>query len=252
MASQVNTFLQLMGAVAVVVLLIACVNIAGLLLARAEGRRREIAVRLALGAGRRRLIGQLLTESVRLSSFAALAASIVVITVGRLLARVSLPIGEPVALDITFDWRVMAFTLGLSVVTAVLFGLAPAVQASGLRVVSALRGGAGAGGQPTRLRRALITLQVAISTVLLIGAGVLVRSLVEARRLDLGFSTQDVLTVSLDLSTRSYAPSRGIELFDRLRDQLARDPQVSAVSIVGTLPLAVSSQAYAFLKDGLP
>jgi predicted permease len=250
MASQVNTFLQVMGAVAVLVLLIACVNIAGLLLARAEGRRREIAVRLALGAGRRRLIGQLLTESVLLSSFAALAASIVVITVGRLLARVSLPIGEPVALDVPFDWRVMAFTLGLSVLTAVLFGLAPAVQASGLRVVSGLRGGAGAGGQRTRLRRALITLQVAISTVLLIGAGVLVRSLVEARRLDLGFSTQDVLTVNLDLSTRSYAPGRGIELFHRLRGQLARDPQVSAVSIVGTLPLTVSSQAFAFLKEG--
>jgi len=96
----------------------------------------------------------------------------------------------------------------------------------------------------------LITVQVAISTVLLIGAGVLVRSLVKARRLDLGFSTKDVLTVSLDLSTRSYAPGRGIELFDRLRGQLARDPQVDAVSIVGTLPLTVSSQAYAFVKEG--
>ena len=251
LSSQVNALMILLVAVAVLVLLIATVNTASLILARSEGRRREIAVRFALGAGRPRLIGQLLTESILLSSLASIAAVAVTIFVGRLVGRLSLPVAEPLVLDLTFDWRVMAFTVGLSILTAVLFGLAPAVQASGVRVLPALRGGV-TGGQRPRIRGTLVVAQVALSTVLLVGAGVLVRSMVQARSIDIGFSTNRVVTASIDLSPLSYTDERGIQLFDRLRDRLSRDPAIASVSVIGIVPLTVSSQASAFVKEGSP
>ena len=142
-----------------------------------------MAVRLALGASRRRLVGQLLTESLLLSALAAVASSALVVIAGRWIAQISLPVAEPLALDLTVDWRVLAFTAGLCIGTTMLFGLVPALQSSGIQVLPGLKEGVTTtpGRGRTRLRAVLMTTQVALSTLLLIAAGVLVRSITSAR-----------------------------------------------------------------------
>lgn len=250
MANQVDTFVALLGAIAVLVLTIACLNTAGLLLARAQARRREIAVRLALGASRARITRQLLTESALLSAVATLAAAAVTVVAGRLVTRVSLPVAEPLTFDLSPDGRLIAFLLLSAMLTTTMFGLVPALQASSLRIVATLRGALMPGRRSTRLRGALIALQVALSTLLLIGAGVLVRGVTHARGLDVGFSTDGVLAASLDLSALPDARERGLALYDGLRDVLARDRRVAAASVAGTVPLTVAAQALAFVKDG--
>lgn len=252
MAAQLQWFLAIMAVVAGIVLLVACVNLAGLLLARAEGRRREIALRLALGASRWRIWRQLMTESVLLAGMSAATASTVVIVIGRLLARVTLPIAEPVSLDLVFDWRVTSFTVGLSAGTVLLFGLMPAIRASGLRMTSTLKGGSAGTKHGARLRRTLLVAQIAMSTLLLVGAGVLLRSLAETRLLDLGLSTRGILTAGLGLSTPPTTSDDGVALVNSLRAVMSLDPRVQAVSVVGTLPLTVSAQALAFIKEGAP
>jgi predicted permease len=249
-SSQVQTFVMLLAAIAGLVLAIACLNTAGLLLARAQARRREIAVRLALGAGRIRITRQLLTESALLSCAATAAAVVVTFVASRLVTRVSLPVAEPLALDLSFDWRVIAFMALLATLTTMVFGLVPAIQASSLRIVATLRGALTPGRQSTRLRGTLVAIQVALSTLLLVGAGVLVRGMMHARSLDVGFSAEGVLTASLDLSALHDDRDRGLALFDGLRDRVARDPHVTAVSVAGTVPLTVAAQALAFVKDG--
>jgi predicted permease len=249
-ANQIETFVALLAAIAGLVLAIACLNTAGLLLARAQARRREIAVRLALGAGRVRITRQLLTESALLSCAATAAAAAVTFVASRLVTRVSLPVAEPLALDLSFDWRVIAFLALLATLTTMGFGLVPAIQTSSLRIVATLRGALTPGRRSTRLRGALIAIQVALSTLLLVGAGVLARGMMHARSLDVGFSAEGVLTASLDLSALHDDRERGLALFDGLRDRVARDPHVTAVSVAGTVPLTVAAQALAFVKDG--
>jgi putative ABC transport system permease protein len=215
----------LLGIVSLV-LIVACANVAGVLLARAAARRREIAVRLAIGAGRRRLLRQLLAETLIL--FAPAAAGGLLIARGMTSLLVSLlPIlPVPLQLSLPLDARIIAFTIGLSLIAVLLCGLAPALQASRADFVSALKDEAGASRSHTRLRSAFVVVQVALSIVVIVVAGLFVRALQKASSIDLGFDPRNVELVSLDLALNTNAQYAGtvselelikrVDAFDRL------------------------------------
>jgi predicted permease len=165
-----------------------------------------------------------------------------------------LPVAEPIALDLTVDWRVLAYTAGLCVGTTMLFGLVPALQSSGLHVLPGLEEGVTTtpGRGRARLRAVLMTTQVALSTLLLIAAGVLVRSITSARGMDLGFSPAHVLAANLDLSTLSYSRERGLALYEDALTRLEQDSRVESASMIGVMPLTVSNQALGLVKEGAP
>jgi predicted permease len=219
------------------VLLIACTNLTSLLLARAAARRREIAVRLSLGAGRGRLVRQLLTESLLLAGAGGVLAMIVALWGAELITRIPIPGPLPFALDFTPDLRVLAFALVVSVATGLLMGLAPALQASRPDLAAALRDDAH-GPVRSRLRGAIVVAQVAMSLVLLVAAGLFVRSLRNAGSIDPGFSTRNALLVTLDLDLVGYEDGRGRAFYRELRERLAALPGVEAVSLTTSVPLA--------------
>jgi predicted permease len=233
----IYAFLVTLMGLAALVLAIACANVAGVLLARATARRREIAVRLAIGAGRSRLIRQLLTETVLL--FAAGAA------VGLALARVmtslivlalpALPV--PIDTSLPLDGRVIAFTAAVSLLGALMSGLAPALQASKADVVSALKDESQAGADRMRLRSLFVVAQVAFSIVLVVGAGLLVRSLHRSGSVDLGFDSRGVEVATLDLSLAKYDERTGPGFVDDLLGRLRTTAGVSAASVATSLPL---------------
>jgi predicted permease len=244
-------FVGFLTAVVGLVLLITCVNIASLLLARSTARRREIATRLALGVGRGRLVRQLLTEGLLLSSWGGVLGFALAFIAARTLGALSLPAPVPLALDVPFDWRVLTFATGLSLATTLLFGLVPALQASKGEVVPALKDGEATGGpQRSRTRATLIAAQVAMSTLLLVTAGLLVRGLVGAHTLDRGFSSERVLAASVDLGTRNYTPERGAEFYEQVLQRLESVPGVVSATIVDIVPLTLSNRASIFLKEG--
>ncbi len=235
-----SKMVMLMAAVGVV-LLIACGNVASLLLSRAMARRREVAVRAAMGASRKAIIGQLLTESVLL----ALVAAVFGIALGwgatRALAlwgAAQLPQGIPVAMDA----RVLLFTLSVSVIAGVLFGAVPALQLAGVDVNATLREegrGTSAGRARVKARDALVVGQIALSLLLLIGAGLLVRSFVRLLAVDPGFEAHNVLTVGVSLSTLKYGkPEQQIAFFDEVLRRVAAVPGVRNAAISAARPLA--------------
>lgn len=239
--------LILLGAVALV-LLVACANVANLLLIRAGGRRRELAIRAALGAGRWRVARQLLTESTLLA-LAGAAAGLGLAWWGvRLLASIkSLPV--PLANPIRIDSWVLLFTLGVAVATGLLFGVLPALQASGIRLADELKSGsqtvAGGGNRARRLRDAIAVAEIALSLALLIGAGLLLRSFDKMRNAEFGVDTRRVLTTTLDLPTAKYrdlATRRAF--FDNLVERLRSTPGVEAVSVSLRIPLEGGSNGY--------
>ena len=231
--------LVLLGAVGLL-LLIACANVAGLLLARAEARQREIALRTALGAGRRRLLRQLLTESLLLAAAGA--------TLGVVLAAwgvqglvMAAPASVPRLAEIGLDGRVLLFTLALTVLTGLLFGLAPALHSVRPDLTQALTEGgrAGtAGGHRQLLRRVLVGGQVAIALVLVTGAGLLVQSFLRLRQVDPGFQPDGLLTARVELSTTRFATSAARREFYRdLVDRLSHLPGVKSAAIARALPM---------------
>jgi predicted permease len=198
-APQVTVFVGFLMALVGLVLLITCVNIASLLLARAAARRHEIATRLALGANRRRIVVQLLTESLLLSALGVAIALLLAVVMVRLLTSIRLPAPFPIDLNLVVDWRVVVFAIALALLTTVLFGLAPALRASRSSLIAALKGVATTSGREgSRSRTALVVAQVAMSTVLLITAGLLVRSLAAARDVNRGFSSDHVLRTTAE------------------------------------------------------
>jgi putative ABC transport system permease protein len=237
------TLWLLLGAVSLV-LLIACANVANLLLARATTRKREIAVRAALGAGRGRIIRQLLTESLMLS-LAGGTLGLLVGTVGiRALLAVNtagLPrVGENGAV-VTVDWRVLAFTIALSVATGILFGLIPALHASRADLSTTLKEGGGRSGsgfRQNKTRAVLVVLEVAVALVLLIGSALLVRTAVALRTVDPGFDATNVLTMRMAMSAPKYLESEGVDQAIRLgTERLRALPGVVAASAACCVPL---------------
>ncbi len=227
----------LMGAVAMV-LLIACANVANLLLARASGRQKDMAVRVALGAGRSRLVGQLLTESVLLG----LTGGITGLAVAPLALHGLLTLGAsvlPRIAQIRIDVWALAFTLAVSLATGMLFGLAPALQAGRDRNHDLLKSARGSAAKPTyRLRRALVMGEAAISLVLLAGAGLLLRSFVQVLRVNPGFRPEGVLTMRVSLPPAKYSKPDQIRNFYReLVDRVQNLPGVKSAGAVSLLPL---------------
>jgi putative ABC transport system permease protein len=229
----------LVGAVGVV-LLIACANVSSLLLARAAGRRKEIAVRTALGAGRGRLIRQLLTES----ALIALLGGTVGVTLATwgvgLIAKTNL-IGVPRLSQISLNVAALLFTLGVSLMAAILFGLAPAAQVSRFDLNHALREegrGLAGGATSSRIQRALVVSEVALAVVLVIAAGLLLRSFDRLLRIDPGFDVKNLLTINIDLPASRYKDNPRVTAFyDRLLERVRAAPGVVSAAVTSGLPL---------------
>ena len=238
-----ESMLVVLSAVTMLVLAIACANVANLLLSRAVGRRREIAIRLSLGASRGRLLRQLLTESVLLALAAGTLATATVFWTSGLLMVFVPPIDVPINLGITVDGSTLIFALALSIVTGVVFGLAPAWQATRADTMTALKeeGGRGAaGGAGGRLRSALVVAQVAVCLVLLVGAGLFMRSLAATQRIDPGFEVQRQLSVAMDLSLNGYNAETAGQFHDRVVSRVTALPGVAAAAFSLQLPLGFS------------
>jgi putative ABC transport system permease protein len=245
-----QTLLVLLGAVGFV-LLIACVNVANLLLARAQSRAREVAVRAALGAGRARLIGQFLSESILLGLLGGAAGLAAAFWCTKALVALG-PASIPRLSEVTIDLRVLAFTFATAVGTSVLFGLMPALSASGGALAqfigSAGRGAVGPGG--SRPRRALVVGEMALAVVLLVGAGLLIRSYQQLQQVSPGFDPDRVVTFNLSLPEARYPTAAQISAFTTtLVSQLQAEPGVEAAAAVFGLPFAGGFSASTSFRD---
>jgi putative ABC transport system permease protein len=253
----VRPYLWLLLAAVGLVLLIACANVVNLLLARSLAREREIALRTALGAGRGRLIRQLLTESVLLAGMGGLLGLAFAVGGARLLKGL-IRAELPTWVTIELDWRVLMFTLAVSLLTGLIAGLAPALQASKPNLNELLKEGAkGSQGEARlRLRKALIVAEVALALALLIGAGLLVKSFLRLQQTDLGFNPDNLLTMRVALPWRKYSSERGLEqqkqFYEQLLDRLSHLPGVEAAAMISNLPLASERQEgkLTFTVDG--
>ncbi len=217
-----------------VVLLIACANIANLLLARATSRQKEFAVRLALGAGRVRIVRQQLVESLLLAVSGAIVGLVLARWTGTVLIAALPGAGPAQTLSASPDLRVVGFTLLLALLTALVFGIVPAFQATRPGVTSSLKEEAGSvagGGRQARVRRVLVVGQVAMSMLLLAGAGLFARSLHNLRSVDPGFRTESLMSFSVDPFLSGYDQNRSLMLFERLQEELAAVPGVRSVSM---------------------
>jgi predicted permease len=252
LAQPAAIFIGALLAVVGVVLLLACVNIANLLLARSADRSREISLRMAIGASRSRLVRQLLTESLLLSFIGGAAAAVLTLLAARPIAAAvaSLPTPVPLGLEFIVDWRLVAAAMGLAVATTLVFGLVPAMQSAKSDVLPALKEGATtAGPKRSKLRAVFMTTQVAMSTLLLVVAGLLVRALMSAYTVDRGLVTDGVLAASVDLESAGYTSERGVAFYERLRDHLEQTPGIAAANIVDVVPLTLSNRVNEMVKE---
>ncbi len=227
-------------AVVMILLLVACVNVANLFLARARDRSREMAVRLSLGASRNSLIRQLLIESLlfaAVSGVAGLGIAQWAISLGN---RISLPFDVDFSAGLRLSPTVLLFTVVVSLVTALLFGIVPALQATRPSLVPALKGEAPAGESRSRIRRGLVVAQMALSIVLLVSAGLFLRNLKAATAADKGFVSDHLLMAAADPGLQGYAPARAQEFFARLSDRLRAMPAVKEVALAANVPLSLS------------
>jgi len=233
-----NRLLMLLGAV-VVILLIACANVANLILSRAATREKEFGIRAALGAGRDRIVRQLLTESVLLGVIGG-ACGMLVANVGLLVLKATLPSDTPRLMDARIDWRVLLFTGGLSLVTGAIFGLAPALQSVRFGFTEVLKSGARgstlSGSQ--RVRSSLAIAEIGLAALLIIAAGLLVRSFWGLSHVNPGFRAEHVVTARIT-PNQSFCnePSRCLAFYRNVLEQVRSSPGVSEVALVNTLPL---------------
>jgi putative ABC transport system permease protein len=234
-----------------VVLLIACANVANLQLARGAARARELSVRAALGAGRRRLAQQLLTESVLLSLVGGVLGVVLAIAIRKTLATLvtpQLPVNEP---DIRLDMPVLLFALGVSMVTGLLFGLAPAWKASRTDITEMLRSRIGGGLRQGITRSTLVVVQLALSLVLLTTAGLLTRSLQALQHVDPGFDGDNLLTAQFRLPVTKYdSPEKIWAMFERTTTELRSIPGVEAAALVRASPLSQNGESYPIVLEG--
>ncbi|HTP33342.1 MAG TPA: ABC transporter permease [Candidatus Acidoferrales bacterium] len=227
-----NPLLALMAMVGLV-LLIACSNVANLLIARASARQKEVAVRLALGAGRARLVAQLLEESLILSLAGGVLGVGLAILVDQALIGFLPQNITPFALSAIPNWRVLGFTLAISIATGVLFGLAPALQSTRPELAGTLKDQAGSvvGGTAVGLRKALVVAQVALSLLLLIGAGLFAQSLNNVKGISAGFQTENLLSFAVNPTINGYPMERSREFYRQLQERLEQIPGVSGVTL---------------------
>lgn len=249
-AAFLQTVRIAMGVVALV-LLISCANVASLLLSRSIARRKEIAIRLAMGAGRARLVRQLLTESIMISLIGGALGLMLALWLSKLLLTFSLPFFNPDTFNVGLDWRVFTFALVISIVSGIIFGLAPALQFMKPDLVSALKDD-----QQLRhigkyrLNTLIVAFQIALSLVLLIAAGLFVRSLRHSQAINLGFETNKVVVMPLELRLNGYASAEGNLLYRRMVERLESLPGVESVSLASIVPLSGSSSQTGILVPG--
>ena len=246
-----SVFLLLVG----LVLLVACVNVVNLLMVRAASRQRELAVRAALGAGRKRLVRQLLTESLLLAATGGIVGAAVGRWLSGMIARIPFPADIPIRFDLTFDWRVFVYIAAIALAAGVLVGILPAFRASRTNLNDALReGGRGMaeGSRAHRLRALLVVSQVAVSLVLLVAAGLLVRSVRQAQSIDLGFDHRNVLNLSMDVSQQGIDEERGRAFYREVQERVRNLPGVQSVSYAYSVPLGYYNSAEYVEAEGHP
>jgi putative ABC transport system permease protein len=236
------------------VMIVAAVNVTNLLLARATSRRLELAIRAALGAGRGRLVGGMVTESLMLAALGGGVGVVLGSWAARVLATMRLPGDLPVRFDFQLDGRVLAYAVTIALVTGLLVGLVPALRASGADLDRTLRqsryGSPGAHGH--RIRGFLVVAQIALCFVLLVAAGLFVRSLFEAERADLGFRSEGVLNIHMDVGQLGYTEAQGRALFDDVSRRVGDVPGVQGLSFAFTIPMGYIRASDALEAEGQP
>jgi predicted permease len=242
-------FLTLMAVVAALVLLIGCANISGLLLGRAAVRREEMAIRLALGAGRGRLIRQLLTESFVLALLGGVAGVLLAVWLTAIVNPLLSGLPVPMEFDLRVDRRVLTYALVASAVAAFVFGLAPARRAARFDVVSSLKDEAAGSAVRQRLRRALVVGEVAVCTVLLIWSGLFLRSLSNIGRIDPGFDPYGVLLARVELDEIAHDRQSSEQLFLDLEQQMQASPAVVSAGIATVVPLSLDNEEFDVIRD---
>ncbi len=246
-SSPMTAFVGVLMTLVGVVLLIICVNLANLVLARAAGRRVELAIRRSLGAGRGRLARQPLTENLLLALAGASAGALLAFWSTRLLSAIRLPTPVPIVVDLSIDGRVLAFTTVVTLGATLAFGLLPALTASQIDLGRALKDTRSSGS--TRLRSAFLVVQVSLSVLLLVAAGLFVRSFRQLQSADPGFEASGIVTATFDLETRGYPEERGREFIRSLTSRLEAAPGVAAVNFVDIVPVTLSNSTTYLLRD---
>lgn len=247
------TFAGVLMVIVGLVLLLACVNLANLQLARATSRRKEIAIRLAVGASRGRLVRQLLTEGVLLSLVGGALGLMLAAWINWLVGGIKLPLDVALVFDLPLDWRVLLFALGLSIFTGVVFSLLPALQSSKPALVPSLKDDAKLGGfRRSRLRNSLVVAQVSLSLVLLVCAGLIVRSLQAAQKMRPGFDTQAAIAISFDVGLQGYEEAKGRAFHHQILERVRAVPGVRAAALTSNLPLALNYNSSSVYLEGQP
>jgi putative ABC transport system permease protein len=249
-----STLLPMLMSVAGLVLLLACANVANLMLVRSVGRRREIAIRMSLGASRWRLVRQLLVESLMLAlAGGAVALLITFWTEGTLMKFMPVTEDIPLSLSIATDRTVLLATLVISVLTGVIFGILPALRSSGVAPVAVLKedtGSASGGPKKARLASGLVVVQISLSLLLLICAGLFIRSFLSAQQINPGFNPHNVLIASYDLFTAGYSDASGAEFDRQLQAKLEALPGIQSVALTDRVPLGFGGGSTSVKPEG--
>ncbi|PYK24990.1 MAG: hypothetical protein DME52_09690 [Verrucomicrobia bacterium] len=234
-----NVSLLLLAA-SVSILLIACANVANLLLARSTARQGEMAIRLALGAGRGRIVRQLLTESILLGVLGGVGGVILAYCLGNVLVALLPPTPFPISLDPQPDWRVLIFSFAIAALSGVIFGLAPAFQMARWNLIQGLRERVSTGGGAVtrlNLRSLLVVAQIAVSLLLLIGSGLFLKSFYKAQAIDPGFRTDNLDIVTINPVLAGYDSDRALQVVRAIADQIRHDPRVAGADVNNYVPL---------------
>jgi predicted permease len=249
--NSVISFSSVLMGVVGLVLLLACVNLANLLLARATERRKELAIRLAVGASRSRIVRQLLTESVLLSLAGGLGGLLLAAWINNVVASIKLPTDIALVFDLHLDWRVLVFALAVSLATGVFFSLLPALQSSNPELVPSLKDEASLGGfRRSRLRNSLVVVQVALSLVLLVCAGLVVRSLQVAQKTRPGFNPENAVALSFDLGLQGYTEEKGKVFQRQLLERTQSVAGVRSVALTSVVPLTLDYSYTSIYVEG--
>ncbi|MGH9830252.1 MAG: FtsX-like permease family protein, partial [Blastocatellia bacterium] len=248
--SAIVAFMGVLMVIVGAVLLIACSNVGAMMMARFTSRQKEIAVRMAVGASRGQVVRRVLIETMLLFLLGGSLGVLLALWATRTLASINLPGDVPLSLDLPLDWRVLTFTVGLTLVAGLLFGLSPALRASRSDAIATLRNDAASGSYRTWGRSAFVGAQVALSLVLLVVAGLFLKSLRNAGRIDPGFDENGVETAILNIGVLGYDESRGSGFYRELLDRARAIHGVESASVAQLVPLAGNSVRTGVKIDG--